>query len=79
MSPPAAIYFYDSIFGPQLWTPILYFLLDIFEICTCIEGGDPIPADRRADAGRVPQTLRAGALSLSPFLCLFKFLYTLRH
>ena len=24
---------------------------------------DPIPADRRADAGRVPQTLRAGALS----------------
>ena len=35
MSPPAAIYFYDSIFGPQLWTPILYFLLTNFETCTC--------------------------------------------
>ena len=73
MSPPAAIYFYDSTFGPQLWTPILYFLLDIFEICTCIEGGDPIPADRRADAGRLAEALRPGALSLSPPFACYKF------
>ena len=41
MSPPATIYFYDSIFGPQLWTPILYFLLINFETCTCIAVSKP--------------------------------------
>ncbi len=40
---------------------------------------DPIPADRRADAGRLAEALRPGALSLSPPFACFKFLYTLRH
>ena len=59
MSPPATIYFYDSIFGPQLWTPILYFLLINFETCTCIQAirrsGDQGKRVAPGNSGPAPQ------------------------
>ena len=54
MSPPAAIYFYDSIFGPQLWTPILYFLLTNFETCTCSTCLGPLSAFRAPSPSPAP-------------------------
>ena len=61
MSLPTAFYFWGSFFGPQLWSPILCFLLIYFEICTCIKASLLCLHHRRRNACWLCPTTRLRA------------------